>query len=81
MLEGKAMSVQERLQAEIKSLNRAELDELFDLILQFLEQKRQAKTESIFAQLRQIQIEGPSDFAENHDLYITGAKRVELDSD
>jgi len=74
------MSTQQ-IQEEIKSLNRAELEELFDLILHFIEQKRQAKSESIFAQLREIQIDGPSDFSENHDLYLSGEKRVELDTD
>ncbi|MBI4675935.1 MAG: hypothetical protein HY741_30200 [Chloroflexi bacterium] len=75
------MSTRERIQAELETLEREDLEELFALILEFIESKRQAKPESIFAQLRQIQFEGPTDFSENHDLYITGEKRVQTDSD
>jgi hypothetical protein len=31
------------------------------------------------SRLRNISIEGPEDFAANHDLYISGEKRIEPD--
>ncbi len=75
------MSVKERFQAEIQALSRAELDELFMLILQFLEQKRQSKSGGILSRLAQIQFEGPEDLSVNHNLYITGEKVAKPDSD
>jgi hypothetical protein len=68
------MSTTERIRNEIKSLDRAELDELFEWILQFIEAKRQTKTEGALSRLAQIQIDGPEDFSANHDLYVTGEK-------
>ncbi len=34
---------------------------------------------SLMSRLRNISIEGPEDFAANHDLYISGEKRIEPD--
>ena len=75
------MSTREKIQAEIETLNRQELEELFALILEFIESKRQAKAEGVLSRLAQIQIEGPLDLSENHDLYITGEKFVVANSD
>ncbi len=74
------MSTKERIQEEIKTLDRTEADELYEWLTDFLESPHPTKPESIFAQLRQIQIDGPRDLAENHDLYISGEKSVETDS-
>lgn len=34
---------------------------------------------NLLARLQNISIEGPEDFADNHDLYISGEKRIEAD--
>ena len=73
------MSAQEQIQAEIKSLDRAELEQLFDWIQQFMEEKRQSTSEGILSRLAQIQIDGPEDLSTNHDLYVTGEKRANSD--
>lgn len=74
------MNAQEQIQAEIKSLNPVELQELFDWIQQFMEETRQSKSEGILSRLAQIQIDGPKDLSINHDLYVTGEKRANADT-
>jgi len=69
------MSTKERIQSEIETLSPEELEELYAWVLDFIETRRQTKPESIFAQLREIEIQGPTDFSENHDLYLSGEKR------
>lgn len=61
------MSEHEQLLAEIKTLPREELIDLFEGILQFLEEKRQSKSEGILSRLAQIQIDDPTDFSENEE--------------
>jgi hypothetical protein len=41
--------------------------------------KHHDKKPSLMSRLRNISIEGPEDFAVNHDLYISGEKRIEPD--
>lgn len=41
--------------------------------------KHDGKKPSLMSRLRNISIEGPEDFAVNHDLYISGEKRIEPD--
>ena len=73
------MTTKELIQAEIDTLNDEDLDELYALIKHFTQSKRHAKPRSLLAALRCIQIEAPSDFAANLDLYVRGEKRVEPD--
>lgn len=74
------MSTKERIQAEISSLSPDELEELYLWVLEFIESKRRTKQESLFAQLRAIKIDGPTDFSENHDLYLSGEKSARTNS-
>ena len=41
--------------------------------------KKKDNKPSLMSRLRNISIEGPEDFAANHDLYISGEKRIEID--
>ncbi len=45
----------------------------------FEQSKRKDSKPSLMSRLRNISIEGPEDFAANHDLYISGEKRIEPD--
>ena len=41
--------------------------------------KQHDKKPSLLSRLQSISIEGPEDFAANHDMYISGEKRIEPD--
>jgi hypothetical protein len=68
------MTIKETIQAEIEKLDEADLEELYRLILEFIEQRRQASEGNLLTNLAQIKIDGPPDFAANHDLYASGVK-------
>lgn len=71
------MSTKELLLREIEQLNEEELEALFALVQEFLEQKDGGPAEDFLIQLGEIRIDGPEDFAENHDLYLTGEKSID----
>jgi hypothetical protein len=73
------MATKELIQAEIDSLSKDYLDELYTLIKRFAQSKRQARQQSLMSKLKRIRIEAAEDFAANHDLYIVGEKRAEAD--
>jgi len=67
----------ELIQTEIESLERHDLEELYDLIKRFAQSKRQARKQSLMSKLKSIAIDAPEDFAANHDLYVIGEKCAE----
>jgi len=71
------MTTKELIQAEIDRVGGEDLQELYDLIRQFIQSKRQAKKQSLMSKLKSISIDAPPDFAINHDLYAVGEKRAE----
>lgn len=70
------MTIKEMIQTEIEHLDEPELRELYRLIRSFIESRRQAKKPDLLTGLAQIQIDGPPDFAANHDLYAGGEKNA-----
>jgi hypothetical protein len=73
------MSTKELIQAELETLSDEDLEALYAVIKHFVQSKRHAKPQSLMAALRGIQIDAPSDFAANLDLYVSGEKRVDSD--
>lgn len=73
------MSTKELLLQEIEQLDEEELNALFALVRQFLEQKDEMPADDLLVQLGEIMIDGPEDFAENHDLYLSGEKSIDSD--
>ncbi len=71
------MSTKERLLQEIDQLDEEDLEALFALVQQFLEQKDNAPPGDFLMQLGEIQIDGPEDLSENFDLYLRGEKSLE----
>ena len=59
------MLTKELIQAELNTLNDADLDALYALIKQFIQSRRPAEPRSLMATLRGIQIDAPPDFAAN----------------
>ncbi len=72
------MTAKELIEAEIRTLSDSELDELYKVVKKFVETKKSpSKTSSLLSKLQRIQIDGPEDFAENIDLYLSGEKSVQ----
>jgi hypothetical protein len=70
------MSILEKINAEIANLGEDNLKELHELIKSFVAEKNHACKPGIMAKLKEIKIEGPSDFSANLDQYLSGEKRV-----
>ncbi len=67
------MTTKELIQAEIEKVDDEHLGELYRLIRDFTQHTEQAKP-TLMSRLKQVQIEGPEDFAANLDLYVSGGK-------
>ena len=64
------MVTRELVQAELEHLNANELSKVYRYIKQVEQDKpKTAKKKSLMASLSAIEIEGPQDFAANHDWY------------
>jgi hypothetical protein len=75
------MTTKELLLREIDQLNEDELEALFALVQEFLEHTDSDPGADFLIQLGEIQIDGPEDFAENFDLYLSGEKSLDADLD
>jgi hypothetical protein len=74
------MTTKERILYELDRLDEEELEIFYGLVEQFLQARRQEASQPGFLErLATIQIDGPADFAENIDLYLTGEKQLDAD--
>ncbi len=71
------MTIKERIHAEIENAGEENLNELYQVIREFVASKANGPKRGILSKLREIKIEAPADFASNLDLYLSGEKRVE----
>jgi len=70
------------VQAELERLNADELSKVYRYIKQVSQDNPQtARKKSLMASLSAIKIEGPEDFAANHDLYVNGEKHARKGAD
>ena len=70
------MISKELLKAEIERVPEERLDELYSVIRNYSKRATQQDGRSLMSKLREVTIEGPEDFAENIDLYLTGEKTI-----
>jgi hypothetical protein len=68
------MTIKQLIQAEIENLSEETLDELYKVVKEFV--KTPDRKLGILSKLKQIEIEAPSDFAVNLDLYMNGEKQI-----
>jgi diacylglycerol kinase family enzyme len=73
------MTIKERIYSEIDGLDQESLEELYQLIKSFATSKAVNHQPGIMAKLKDVQIDAPSDFSVNLDLYMSGEKRVDPD--
>ncbi|RME40593.1 MAG: hypothetical protein D6796_17035 [Caldilineae bacterium] len=66
------MVTKEKIRAEIEKVDEAYLDELYRLIQSFVQRKQSSKSSGVLSKLQEVRIDGPVDFAKNHDFYVTG---------
>ncbi len=71
------MTTKELLWREIEHLDEDDLEALFVLIRDFLDQKSNDENVGFLERLSEITIEGPEDFSENFDLYLSGEKSLD----
>jgi hypothetical protein len=71
------MTTKELLLREIEQLDEEELEALLVFIRESLEQKGNDQNIGFLERLSEIAIDGPQDFAENHDLYLNGKKSLD----
>jgi hypothetical protein len=72
------MTTKDRILHELDRLDEEELEIFYRLIEKFLQARRQEASQPGFLErLATIQINGPVDFAENIDLYLTGEKQID----
>jgi hypothetical protein len=74
-----SMITKDLIQVEVDSIDDEYLDELYDLIRRFTQEKQRGVKPTFMAKLKSVQIDAPEDFAANLDLYVSGEKRVEPD--
>jgi len=70
------MTTKELIQVELKALTDTELKEIYKLIKQYTHARRTKKKKGMLSRLKQIQIDGPQDFAAQHNAYVIGARRA-----
>lgn len=68
------MTIREEIVEKIRQIPENRLPEVFEVVRKIDEEE---KKPSLMEQLRAIKIQGPADFAENLDLYMSGEKTFE----
>ena len=71
------MTTKELLRTEIEKLSEEQIQVLYGLAKDLAQKMAARKDEPLFARLRRLQFDGPEDLSVNHDLYVSGEKRVE----
>jgi len=62
------MTVKELIQAEIDNIPEEKLDEVYQLIKEFID-KNKSEKKGILSKLKEIKIQAPEDFSVNFDSY------------
>jgi hypothetical protein len=60
----------------MEKVSEDRLEELYAVVRIYTEPRRNADGPSLMSKLREITIEGPEDFSENIDLYLSGEKTI-----
>lgn len=71
------MTTKELIQAELDRLSEKDLEKLYALARSLSQPRETPEKPTLMDSLLEIEIEGPTDFASNLDLYLSGEKREE----
>ncbi len=64
------MTTRESIAVELQKIDDAYLEELYEIIQQFAQNRQSRKKPTLMHKLRAIQIDGPADLATNLDTYV-----------
>jgi len=70
------MISKELIKSDFEKVPDNRLEELYSVVRTYSQPSRNGVGRSFMSRLREITIDGPEDFAENIDLYLTGEKTV-----
>lgn len=70
------MVTKEIIKLEIERVPEDRLEELYEVVKIYSRTETENNGNTLFAKLRKISIDGPEDFSENLDLYLSGEKTV-----
>ena len=70
------MISKELIKSEIEKVPEDRLEELYSIVRIYSEPGGNGAGRTLMSALREITIDGPEDFAENIDLYLTGEKTI-----
>ena len=66
----------ELIKSEIEKVPEERLDELYEVVKNYTRGEPSANGKPLLTRLSAISIDGPEDFAENLDLYLSGEKSI-----
>ncbi len=70
------MVTKEIIKSEIERVPEDRLEELYEVVKIYSRTETENNGDTLFAKLRKISIDGPEDFSENLDLYLSGDKTI-----
>jgi hypothetical protein len=70
------MVTKEIIKSEIEKVPDERLEELYEAVKIYSRSEAEHNGGSLFSKLKMISIDGPSDFSENLDLYLSGEKTI-----
>jgi hypothetical protein len=70
------MVTKELIKSEIERVPEERLEELYEVVKIYSRTETENNGSSLFTKLKKISIDGPEDFSENLDLYLSGEKTI-----
>jgi hypothetical protein len=70
------MVTKEIIKSEIERVPEERLEELYEVVKVYSRTETESNGNTLFSKLRNIKIDGPEDFSENLDLYLSGEKTI-----
>ena len=70
------MVTKEIIKSEIERVPDDRLEELYEVVKNYSATATENNGGGLFSKLKKISIDGPEDFSENLDLYLTGEKTI-----
>ena len=70
------MITKEIIKSEVERVPEERLEELYEIVKIYSRTETESNGGTLFSKLRNITIDGPEDFSENLDLYLSGEKTI-----
>jgi hypothetical protein len=70
------MITKEIIKSEVERVPEERLEELYEVVKIYSRAESESNGGTLFSKLRQVTIDGPEDFSENLDLYLSGEKTI-----